>query len=403
MPTFKYIAKNRESRTVTGKISTDNKANVIEELRKRKLTIISVIEVKDAGGGAKKSSFQSKKVKGEEIVIFARQLATMVDAGIPIIQGLDALGEQVSHPMFKKVLETVQEDIEHGTSLSAAFSKHPQVFDTLFTNMVKVGETGGALSIVLDRIATYMEKTLKLKRKVKSALIYPIVVVSMAIIITIVLLVKVVPTFTEIYASFDQDLPAMTQVLVNISNALRYQLVWYIAGVVSLFFGVRQWHKTDRGALVLDGLTLKMPIFGDLLRKVAISRFSRTLATLVQSGVPILESLDIVEKTIGNRVLETVVNDVKGSVREGESLAAPLVKSGVFPPMVTRMIAVGEKSGKMETMLLKISEFYDDQVDTAVEGLTSVIEPLIIGVLGIVIGFIVIALFLPIINITQII
>ncbi|MCK5178744.1 MAG: type II secretion system F family protein, partial [Candidatus Omnitrophica bacterium] len=351
MPTFKYIAKNRESRTVTGKISTENKANVIEELRKRKLTIISVIEIKDAGV-AKKSSFQSKKVKGEEIVIFARQLATMVEAGIPIIQGLDALAEQVTHPTFKKTLVTVQEDIEHGTSLSAAFSKHPAVFDTLFTNMVKVGETGGALSIVLDRIATYMEKTLRLKRKVKSALIYPIVVVSMAILITIVLLVKVVPTFTEIYSSFDQGLPAMTQLLVNISDALRYHLLWYISGLVAIFFGVRQWHKTDKGALVLDGLSLKVPIFGDLLRKVAISRFSRTLATLVQSGVPILESLDIVEKTIGNRVLETVVNDVKGSVREGESLAAPLVKSGVFPPMVTRMIAVGEKSGKMETMLL---------------------------------------------------
>ncbi len=232
MPTFKYIAKNRESRTVTGKISTDNKANVIEELRKRKLTIISVVEVKDAA--AKKSSFQSKKVKGDEIVIFARQLATMVDAGIPIIQGLDALGEQVTHPVFKKVLGTVQEDIEHGTSLSAAFSKHPQVFDTLFINMVKVGETGGALSVVLDRVATYMEKTLKLKRKVKSALIYPIVVISMAIIITVVLLVKVVPTFTEIYASFDSDLPAMTQVLVNISNALKYQLPYYIAGLAAL-------------------------------------------------------------------------------------------------------------------------------------------------------------------------
>ena len=401
MPTFKYIAKNRESRTVTGKISPDSKASVIEELRKRKLTIISVIEVKDVA--EKKSSFQSKRVRGEEIVIFARQLATMVDAGIPIIQGLDALEEQVTHPVFKKTLGTVQEDIEHGTSLSAAFSKHPQVFDTLFTNMVKVGETGGALSVVLDRIATYMEKTLRLKRKVKSALIYPIVVVSMAIIITVVLLVKVVPTFTEIYASFDQDLPAMTQLLVSISDALRYQLAYYIGALVALFFGIRQWHKTNKGALYLDGLTLKIPIFGDLLRKVAISRFSRTLATLVQSGVPILESLDIVEKTIGNRVLETVINDVKNNVREGESLAAPLVKSGVFPPMVTRMIGVGEKSGKMETMLLKISEFYDDQVDTAVEGLTSVIEPLIIGVLGIVIGFIVIALFLPIINITQII
>jgi len=401
MPTFKYTTKNRESRTVTGKISADNKNAVIEELRKRNLIIISIDEVKDAG--VRKAAFQSKKVKGEEIVIFARQLATMVDAGIPIVQGLDALSEQVSHPLFKKVLGTIREDIEHGTSLSVSFAKHPQVFDALFINMVRVGETGGALSAVLDRVATYMEKTLKLQRKVKAAMIYPIVVVSMAIIITIVLLVKVVPTFTEIYASFDQALPPMTQVLVNVSNALRTQLVWYVGGLIIAVFALGQWHRTDKGALIIDGAALKMPIFGDLFRKVAISRFSRTLATLVQSGVPILESLDIVEKTIGNRVLEDVVNDVKGSVREGESLAAPLVKSGVFPPMVTRMIAIGEKSGKMETMLLKISEFYDDQVDTAVEGLTSVIEPLIIGILGIVIGFIVIALFLPIINITQII
>jgi type IV pilus assembly protein PilC len=401
MPTFKYTAKDKDSRTVTGKISADSKAFVVEELRKRKLTIISVNQVQ--GDGLKKSSFQSKKVKGEEIVIFSRQLATMVEAGIPIIQGLDALSEQVTHPLFKKVLSAVQEDIEHGSSLYAAFAKHPQVFDSLFVNMVKVGETGGALSAVLDRVATYMEKTLRLKRKVKSALIYPCVVVSMAIIITTILLVKVVPTFTEIYASFNHELPAMTRVLVNISNIMREQLVFYVAGIVVFIFFLRQWHKTDKGALFLDGATLKMPIFGDLLRKVSISRFSRTLATLIQSGVPILESLDIVEKTIGNRVLETVVSDVKGNVREGESLAAPLVKSGVFPPMVTRMIAVGEKSGKLETMLLKISEFYDDQVDAAVEGLTSIIEPLIIGVLGVVIGFIVIALFLPIINITQII
>jgi len=401
MATFKYVAKNKESRNVTGKISADSKEAVIEELRKRGLTIISVSSVKDTG--TKRSSFQSKKVKGEEIVIFSRQLATMVEAGIPIIQGLDALSEQVTHPLFKKVLGTVKEDIEHGTSLSVSFAKHPQVFDSLFINMVKVGETGGALAEVLDRVATYLERTLKLKRKVKAALIYPSVVVSMAIVITIVLLVKVVPTFTEIYASFGEELPAMTQLLVNISDALRTQLIWYIGALIIAIFGMRLWHGTEKGALVLDGASLRIPIIGDLLRKVAISRFSRTLATLLQSGVPILESLDIVEKTIGNSVLEKVINEVKGNVREGEGLTGPLVKSGVFPPMVTSMIAIGEKSGKVESMLLKITEFYDDQVDTAVEGLTSVIEPIIIGVLGVVIGFIVIALFLPILNITQII
>lgn len=401
MPTFKYTAKNSESHTVTGKISADSQEAVIEELRKRKLTIISVVGVKDAS--AKTAPFQSKKVKGEEIVIFARQLATMVEAGIPIIQGLDALSEQVTHSLFKKVLGTVRDDIEHGTSLSAAFAKHPQVFDSLFTNMVKVGETGGVLNAVLDRVATYMEKTLKLQRKIKAALIYPAVVISMAIIITIVLLVKVVPTFSEIYASFNQELPAMTKVLVGISEILKKQLFWYVGLLIAAVFALKKWHRTDKGALILDGIVLKMPIVGDLLKKVAISRFSRTLATLLQSGVPILESLDIVEKTTGNRVLELVISDVKVSVREGESLTGPLIKSGVFPPMVTRMISIGEKSGKVETMLLKISEFYDDQVDVAVEGLTSVIEPIIIGILGVVIGFIVIALFLPIMNITQLI
>ncbi len=400
MATFKYIAKNKDSRTVAGKIAAENKVAVIEELRKRQLTIISLDEVKE--GGVKQSTFKSRKVKADEIVIFARQLATMVEAGIPIIQGLDALQDQVTHPLFKKVLTNVRDDIQHGTSLSAAFAKHPNVFDTLFVNMVKVGETGGVLSAILDRISTYLEKTLRLKRKVKSALIYPIVVVCMAIIITIILLVKVVPTFAGIYASFNQELPAMTQVLINVSNILKSQLIWLIAGVVTIIVGIRQWHKTEKGALVLDRAVLRMPIFGELMRKVAISRFSRTLATLIQSGVPILESLEIVAKTIGNRVLEVVVNDVKENVREGESLAAPLVKSGVFPPMVTRMISIGEKSGQMEKMLLKIAEFYDDQVDAAVEGLTSIIEPLIIGFLGIVIGFIVIALFLPILTITKI-
>ncbi|HLF17449.1 MAG TPA: type II secretion system F family protein [Candidatus Omnitrophota bacterium] len=401
MPTFKYTAKNKDSRTVAGKIVAENQQAVIEELRKRNLVILNLNETKEVT--AKKTAFQSKKVKGEEIVIFSRQLATMVEAGIPILQGVNALKDQVNHPAFKKVLGQVESDIQHGSSLSVAFSKHPQVFSTLFVNMVKVGETGGVLSQILDRIATYLEKTLRLQRKVKAALIYPAVVVSMAIIITVFLLVKVVPTFSGIYESFNADLPAMTVVLITISKILRQNILWLAGALIIAGFFLRRWYKTDKGALVIDRIFLRLPIFGELLRKVAISRFSRTLATLVQSGVPILESLDIVEKTIGNKVLELVVRDVKSTVREGESIATPLEKSNVFPPMVTRMIAVGEKTGQMEKMLLKISEFYDDQVDAAVEGLTSVIEPLIIGFLGIVIGFIVVALFLPIINITRLI
>ena len=400
MSTFKYVVKNKDSRTIAGKIAAESKTAVIEELRKREFVIISIDEIKEVA--TKQKAFRSKKIKADEIVIFSRQLATMVDAGIPIMQGIDALQEQVTHPTFKRVLVSIRDDIQHGNSLSAAFAKHPAVFDTLYVNMIKVGETGGVLSKILDRISFYLEKTLRLKRKVQSALIYPIVVVCMAIIITVILLVKVVPTFAGIYASFNRELPAMTQLLITISDILRHYLLFLIGGVVAIAAGLKQWHKTPQGALIIDRSVLRLPIFGDLLRKVAISRFSRTLATLIQSGVPILESLEIVGKTIGNRLLELVVEDVKTSVREGESLAAPLSKSGVFPPMVTRMIGIGEKSGQMEKMLLKIAEFYDDQVDAAVDGLTSIIEPLIIGFLGIVIGFIVIALFLPIITITQI-
>lgn len=268
--------------------------------------------------------------------------------------------------------------------------------------MVKVGETGGVLSTILDRIAAYLEKTLRLKRKVRSALIYPAVVVTMAIAITTILLVKVVPTFASIYDSFNQELPGMTQVLITISNFLKSKILYFIGGLILFVIFLGRLYRMDKGRLIIDRAVLRLPIFGDLIRKVAISRFSRTLATLLQTGVPILESLDIVGKSSGNRVLELVVENVKNNVREGESIAAPLVKSGVFPPMVTRMVAIGEKSGQLEKMLTKVAEFYDDQVDASVAGLTSIIEPVIIGFLGIVVGFIVIALFLPIINITQI-
>ena len=400
MPTFKYAAKTVDARSITGKMVADSQSAVIEELRKRKLTIISINEIKESSF---KISFQSKKVKQEDLVIFSRQLATMIEAGIPILQSLEALQEQMTQPYFKTVITTIRDDIQLGSSLSTAFTKHPNVFDVLFTNMVRVGETGGVLSAILDRIASYMEKTLKLKQKVQAAMIYPAVVVTMAMLITVLLLVKVVPTFASIYASFGRELPGPTQLLINISSILQHQLPYVIAGIVIIVFLLNRWYKTDRGALAIDQIKLKLPIFGDLFRKVAISRFSRTLATLVQSGVPILESLDIVGKSIGNRVIEMVVADIKTNVREGESIAGPLMKSTVFPPMVTSMIAVGEKSGQLEKMLTKIAEFYDDQVDAAVAGLTSIIEPLIIGFLGIVVGFIVIALFLPILQITQIV
>lgn len=401
MPTFKYVTKDWNSKSVVGKIVADDEGKVIEELRKRNLTIISIDLVKETV--SRKVAFGQTKVKEDDLVIFSRQLSTMIDSGIPILQALDALQEQITHPGFKSVVVAVRDDIQMGSSLSSSFAKHPRAFDTLFINMVKVGETGGVLSQILDRIASYLEKSLRLKRKVQSAMIYPAVVVSMAIIITVLLLVKVVPTFAGIYTSFNKELPGMTQALIGMSNLLQHNLLAFILGLIVFGFLINRAYGTDKGRLYIDSFVLKMPIFGDIIRKVAIARFSRTLSILLQTGVPILESFDIVGKSSGNRVIEGVIETVKENVREGESIATPLLKSGVFPPMVTRMISIGEKSGQLEKMLTKIADFYDDQVDTAVNGLTSIIEPLIIGVLGIVVGFIVIALFMPIISITTII
>jgi len=401
MATFKYVARDENARNITGKIVADTQQEVIEELRKRKLTIVSVTETK--GLSLKDFSFGGKSVNPDDLVIFARQLATMIEAGIPILQALEALQEQMTSPYFKKIIGSLREDIEVGSSLTAAFSKHTRVFDTLFISMVKVGEAGGKLNVTLDRVAAYMEKTLKLKRKVKAAMVYPIVVISMAFVITLVLLIKVVPTFKAIYDSLGQELPGMTQFLILISDTLQKSFMSVIGGLFLLGFLFLRYIRTERGRLQFDTFKLKVPIFGELMRKVAISRFSRTFATLTQSGVPILASLEIVSKTCGNKLLEITINNVRNFVREGESITPPLIKSGVFPPMVTRMISVGEKTGEMEKMLVKVADFYDDQVDAAVAGLTSLIEPLVIGFLGIVVGFIVIALFLPIIKMTSMI
>lgn len=402
MPTFRYNAKDQEAKTVAGKIVANDLAMVVDELRKRRLIIISVDEEKQSSFFSTTSTERSKPIKPEDVILFARQMATMVDAGIPIIQTMEALEEQASNPSMRKVLGTVKEDIRLGSSLSAAFAKHPKVFDNLFINMIKVGETGGVLTTVLERLSSYMEKTARLKRKVTGAMIYPSVIVSMAMLITIVLLVKVVPTFKSIYSGFNKALPPLTQALLDFSDSFSARFPYYVAFIVVMVVIFFNYKKTERGAYNVDSWKLKAPVFGDLICKVAVSRFCRTLSVLVQSGVPILEGLDIVRKTIGNRVLEKVVETVIQSVREGQSIAEPLTRSKAFPSMVTKMIAVGEQSGQLDKMLSKVADFFDEQVDAAVETLTSLIEPFIIGFLGIVIGFVVMALFMPILNMTQI-
>jgi type IV pilus assembly protein PilC len=403
MPTYRYTARDQDAKGVNGKMAADNESMVVAELRKRNLIIISIDEEK--GSPAKAAAVPKvkggKKIKSEDIVVFTRQFSTMIDAGIPILQALEALGEQSSNVTFKQVIMTIHEDIQLGGGLSSAFAKHSKVFDQLYINMLRVGETGGILGVILDRVAIYLEKTERLKQKVKSAMIYPAVVVSMALIITTGLIIKVVPTFATIYDSLGQKLPVMTQMLIDFSNLLQHQFFLIIGVIVALIVGFIQFRRTDKGKYATDAWALRVPIIGDLVCKVAVSRFSRTFSTLSQSGVSILETLDIVGKTCGNRVIEMVVEDIKISVREGESIAVPLTKSKYFPPMVTRMIAIGEKSGQLEKMLSKVAEFYDEQVDAAVEGLTKLIEPLIIAFLGIVVGFIVVALFMPILSLTT--
>jgi len=401
MPRFKYVAKDQSAKTISGELVADNQAMIIDELRKRKLIIISIKETKQKGLTG--MSFGKKKVKSIELVIFSRQLATMVDAGIPLMQSLDALQEQIQSSEFRRIIGSLRDDIEIGTSLSTAFSRHPEVFDNLYINMVKAGESSGMLNIVLERIAGYLEKANVLKNKVRSAMVYPVMVMTMAILITGVLMVKVVPTFKGIFEMLGGELPLPTQILITTSDLITGSLWQMIAIIIIVVVVLSRLIKTEKGRLKIDQLKLKVPVLGQLFRKVAVSRFSRTLATLIQSGVPILGSLDIVAKTSGNKVIETAVNNVKANIREGESIAAPLARSGVFPPMVTRMIAVGEQTGELQKMLSKISDFYDEQVDSAIAGLTSLIEPVIIAFLGIVIGGIVVSLFLPILKITQMI
>jgi type IV pilus assembly protein PilC len=401
MPLFKYVAKDEDGNAVEDLIEAKDEMVALDMLRVKNLIIISIVEQKQAKAGKAKTG--GKKIKPDELVIFSRQLATMVNAGIPLVQSLDILSEQMESLTFRAVVTTVRSDVEAGSSLSAALEKHPKVFSMLYTNMVRAGETSGMLDEILERLAGYLEKSGSLARKVKSAMVYPAVVSLMAIGITLVLLLKVIPTFKEIFASLGGTLPLPTQILINISDTLQSYFIYVVAIVVGIGFAGAKLVQTPQGKMRFDQIKLSLPVFGPLLRKVAVARFARTLSTLIRSGVPILGALEIVGKTSGNVVIEAAVESARVGIREGESISGPLAKSKAFPAMVTRMISVGEESGELEKMLTKIADFYEDQVDAAVSGLTSLIEPLIIAFLGIVVGSIVVAMFLPIFKISELI
>ncbi len=405
MAEFTYKAKAPSGSVVEGTMEAPEKAVIVDRLREKRMIVFEINEKKESAlkDLIKNINPFGGKVTQKDLVIFSRQLATMVSAGVPIVQGLSILGEQIENPYFKDIVNDIREDIESGSAIADAMSKHPDAFNNLFVNMIKAGELGGILDVILERLADYLESASDLRGKVKGALIYPAVVSTIALGVTIFLMVVIIPTFAEVFSSFGHELPMPTQIMIRISEIMKKYIIFIVLGIIIIVVGIRQFYKSDKGSKFIDAKILNVPVFGILLRKVAIAKFTRTFGTLVKSGVPILEALDTVAKTAGNRKIEGAVLDARDSIREGEKIADPLSKSGVFPPMVMQMISVGEETGNLDMMLSKIADFYDSEVDVAVEGLTSMIEPIVIVIMGVVIGAIVIAMFLPILSMGTIV
>ena len=394
MPVYCWVAETKKGRTLKGELEGADEKIVMNQLKRRNLDVKKVKEKpKDIFENV---AFMQPKIKKKDLVIFTRQFSTMIDAGLPLVQGLTILSQQTENPTFRKLLKEVVADVEGGASLNEALRKHPHVFDDLFCHLVAAGEVGGILDIILQRLAVYIEKAEKLKSQIKGAMTYPIVVMVIAAAVLAVIMIFVIPVFQEMFSSGGNALPAPTQLVVNMSEFSVKYSIHIIVGLVVFFTAFRQFRKTAFGRKNTDALLLKLPIFGDLLRKVAVARFTRTLGTMISSGVPILDALEICAKTSGNMILEEVVFEVRADVSEGQTMAEPLSQNDIFPNMVTQMIAVGEATGALDTMLEKIADFYDDEVDVAVSALTSMLEPLLMVFLGGSIGGIVVAMYLPI-------
>jgi type IV pilus assembly protein PilC len=390
MPVFEYTAKSLSGEEQSGTLDLASREEVAAHLRKKRLLVVRIREAK--------SRKRRGRVPTRDVVIFTRQFATMINSGLPLVQALDILAQQTENKNLSEVTRQVVYDVESGNTLADALAKHPTVFTDLFVNMVAAGEAGGILDTILLRLAVFLEKTDAIVRKVKGAMIYPAVIFSVAAIAVVVLLVFVIPTFQNMFASVQMELPLPTRIVIGMSDLL--QNFWWamIGGAGALAFALKKYYTTSNGKLVMDKLFLKVPVLGDLLLKSAVSRFTRTLGTLISSGVSILEGLEITARTSGNRVVHDAVMESRSSIAGGATIAEPLQKSKVFPPMVTSMIAVGEATGGLDQMLTKIADFYDDEVDAAVSALLSLMEPVMIVVLGVVVGGMIVAMYLPIFN-----
>jgi type IV pilus assembly protein PilC len=407
MPTFAYAGRTRAGQNVTGERVADSQDAAVAALRREQITVTKINPAKDAKAAAdakKKDATPgnlNKRVSAKNLAVFTRQFSVMIDAGLPLVQCLDILGTQEEDKNFAAVILSTRTSVESGASLADAMRKYPRTFDPLFTNMVAAGEAGGILDTILKRLATYIEKAVKLAGPVKSAMVYPIAVVVIAGGVVGVILWKVIPTFAALFSGLGADLPLPTRIVIALSdNLVRFfPFIFVIAGAIG--YGFRQYYGTENGRRAVDGTLLKAPVLGNILRKIAVARFCRTLSTLISSGVPILDGLEITAKTAGNAIVEDAVMLTRKSIERGETVAAPLKETKVFPAMVTQMIGVGEATGALDTMLAKIADFYEEEVDTAVAGLLTLLEPIMIAVLGIVVGGIVIAMYLPIFDLIS--
>ena len=393
MPTYVWEGKTRIGEMKRGELVADNTAVAKLQLRKLDITPLRIREKKEEA--ARRFSLR-RKIPSKLIVIFTRQFATMINAGLPLVQCLNILAKQQENGALAKVIVQVKGDVESGQSLAEALKKHPAVFNELYTNLVEAGEAGGILDVILNRLSSYIEKTEKLKKKVKGAMVYPAVVTGVAVIVTAIILIFVIPIFEKMFSEVGQALPVPTQIVIALSRFVSGNIIFLILILAGVIFLIRRIYRTEKGKVLIDGWLLKLPIFGILLRKVAVAKFSRTFGTMVTSGVPILEAMDIVAKSSGNKVVEKAIYKARTSIAQGKSISEPLEESKVFPPMVTQMIGVGEASGELDTMLNKIADFYDDDVDAAVNTLTSMMEPIMMVVLGGVVGGLVVSMYLPI-------
>jgi type IV pilus assembly protein PilC len=394
MPVFQWEGRTRRNELQRGEMDAPNPEAVRANLTKLRITPVKV--KKKSKDLFENVSFLQPRVKESDVILFSRQFSTMIDAGLPIIQCLDILHNQQENKTFKKMLKQVMEAVEGGSTLADALKRFPKQFDDLFTNMIAAGEAGGILDTILRRLASYLEKAAKLKRKVKGAMTYPAIVLSIAVLVVAVILVYVIPVFSEMFADLGGQLPLPTQLVINASNFVKSKIIYIIIALIIFAYALRRFYKTEKGRAFLDDFVLKLPVFGLLIRKVAVARFSRTMGTMLASGVAILEALDIVAKTAGNRTVETALYKVRSGIAEGRTMADPLLESKVFPSMVCQMIAVGESTGALDAMLEKIADFYDEEVDQAVDNLTAMIEPFMMVFLGVTIGGLVVSMYLPI-------